>query len=269
MSEAGLEVTDRGSGSSAGTTYREAHGVFVGAGDVEGLCPLAGPANDVDALTDALSPSLGTMSTLVGEAATRENILESLEDTVHRARSGDLVIAYFGGRGAVAHRDLYLLPADGGRAGLLETGVSLTLASAVLSSGPGVMSLIILDVSNAAAVGFDMSRYRPGSESGLMLATASNQLAQEVPMEDGKDHGLFSWSLVQALRAHQTSDDGWKLSLIDWFDDAYERLVQRSVTHGVPQVPLFLGTLSPNLELRARRRTDPPATRREHSERTV
>lgn len=264
-----FEVTARGAGSAAGRSYRQAHGVFVGVDEV--WLPLSpenggvggdrrpvqgtpiGAIQDVESLSAALAPILSTKRELMGEAATRTEILKQLENAVQEARHGDLVIAYFRGYAERKYDDLYLIPHDFKPGSFLSTAVSFRLVSAVLSSAPDVRSLIILDAGHAAAVGFDMSTYRVGSELGLMVSSGPQELSFSSVQEDEKLHGDFTWDLVKVLNEKQSgaNNDPWNVLLIDWFDEAYGLTVKRDRQH-----PVMLGTMSPNLELRSRRRDD-------------
>ena len=264
-----FEATSRGTGSAARSSYRQAHGVFVGVDEV--WLPLSrenggvggdprpakgtpiGAIQDVESLSGALAPILSTKRELMGEAATRTEILKQLENAVQEARYGDLVIAYFRGYAERKYDDLYLIPHDFKPGSFLSTAVSFRLVSAVLSSAPDVRGLIILDAGHAAAVGFDMSTYRVGSELGLMVSSGPQERAYASVQEDEKLHGDFTWDLVTVLNEKNPSEnkDPWSFLLIDWFDEAYGLTDKRDRQH-----PVMLGTMSPNLELRSRRRDD-------------
>ncbi len=259
-------TTARGSGSQAGRRYRQAHGVFIGVDDValppaygalggdpsvRGTFGTIGAVNDAEAMAMAMGPLLTTNVRLTGDKATRTRVLSQLEDAVQEAVPGDLIIAYVSAYATTEYDDLYLIPHDFKPGSFLSTAVSFRLAAAVLGSVPGVQSLIILDACHAAAVGFDMSRYQAGSESGLMVSSGPSELSFSSVMDDGLEHGHFTWGLIETLRA-RTAEAGWKLPIIDWFDDSYDRTIKRDER----QHPVFLGTLSPNLELRPRRAYD-------------
>jgi hypothetical protein len=90
---------------------------------------LAGCVNDVRALSQVLVErhgfSAATMIQLLDEAATREGILQALEDLVERAGEGDAVLVHYSGHGSqVVDRDgdeddgldETLFPSDSGRA---------------------------------------------------------------------------------------------------------------------------------------------------------
>lgn len=252
-------TTARGSGSASGRNYRSAHGIFVG---VNSLGRSSGSEDDALAMANALDPLLADSVTLVPNRTryalepTRRNVLASLEDTAQRAAPGDLVIAYFAAVTEQLYDDLYLRPSDFDDDSFLATSISFRLASAVLGSTPGVKSLIIVDSCHSGAIGFDMSQYRSGSDSSLMVSCGPSEEAVETQTQDGRMGGLFTLSLLQAL-------DEWKLgqdpslafTLIDWFDRAYTLTDEHPASAG-RQNPVLLGTLSPNLTLRARRVSD-------------
>ena len=254
---------ERGSGSSSTKQgYRMAHGLFVGVDDIDGGDPQVagdvGAANDVNGLSAALAPVLATNTRLLGAEGTRRNLLTHVEDLMDRASSGDLVIAYFGGYGETRYDDVYILPADFRSESFLATALSLRLVAAVLSSKAGVRSLIILDMCGAAAVGFDMSRYRIGAESGIMVSCGPGELSWtwRGPGDDGAMHGAFTHGLIASLRARQKKEgEPWHLFISDWFDEGYEATIANVGSAG-QQHPIMLGTLDPNLKLRTRRRSD-------------
>ncbi len=244
------------------TSYRQAHGFFVGvdyelpAEHVGDPYPAdafgnIGAANDVASLSEALAPTLYRSQELANEAATRDALLAGLEDTVQAARSRDLVIAYFSVYTVPEHpyEDLYLVPHGFEPNAVLETAVPFRLITAVLAYRK---SLLILDVCGPATVGFDMSRYRVGAGSSVMISCGPDEVSTSREF-DGVLHGTFTWGLVKSLnRRRAKAKRGWRVSLIDWFDDAYNEVGAACPT----QHPLFIGTLSPNLELRSRRATD-------------
>jgi len=261
-----VRMRARGARSEHYSEYRAAHGVFVGVDDVwlprlnpapdgsTGIAAAAiGAINDVQALSQALAPALSTSAELVGDDATRANILSRLEDAVQNASPGDLVIAYFSGYTITRYNELFLIPADFKPDSHLATAVSFNLVSAVLQSKNGVRSLLILDACHAAEVGFDISNYHAGSEMGLMVSCGPEELSCSSVDDDDTLHGDFTSDLVGVLEDRQSEADGsWTIWLIDWFDMAYKRTVNR----GNGQHPVMLGTLNPNLELRSRRAAD-------------
>ncbi len=252
----------RGAGFAGGRSYHHAHGVFVGVDQVSGATePRAsdiGAENDVRLLAEALSTALHTSTSLVGKQATRRTVLARLEDVMQAAAPGDLVIAYFAAETMQRQYELYLLPNDYEPHAFYATTVSFRLVSSVLGSVPGVKSLLILDACHAGGVGFDMSRYRAGSESCLMVSSGPDEYAAVAIMEAQGRHGLFTWALVQAAREWQDREGaGWTMALIDWFDRAYTLTLEYSDDRrSARQHPVLLGTLSPNLVIRARRATD-------------
>ncbi len=199
------------------TTYRQAHGLFVGV-DYELAAEYVGdphPAeafgeigarNDVEALSAALAPALYRSAKLTGGAATRDGILATLEDTVQEARSRDLVIAYFSVYAVPDHpyEDLYLVPHGFEPKAILETAVPFRLITAVLGYRK---SLLILDVCGAARVGFDMSRYRVGPGLSLMVSCGPNETSESREF-DGVLHGAFTWALVRGLNERRAKANG-------------------------------------------------------------
>lgn len=245
--------------ASSTLSYRHALGIFVGVDGIPNGLPDVGATNDANYLGAALSPALFRTVRVTGTEATRETILAQLENTVQESGRGDFVIAYFGGHANAMYDDVYLLPADHDRESFLATSVSLRLVSSVLGSAPDVKSLIILDLCYAGTVGFDISSYRVGSESGLMVSSGPREMALTTTGSDGRLHGTFTSALADALRSfHGSPSDPWTVALIDWFDRAYGDTVRESAGK---QHPVLLGTLSPNLEIRSRRvhEIDPPS----------
>jgi hypothetical protein len=247
----------RGSGSSADVSYWQAHGLFVGVEDVEN--PIGAAANAAY-LSDALAPILSTSTTLTGPVATRKTILGQLENTIQEAHPRDLVIIYFSGRSERKYGSLSLHPSDFDATAYLATAVSSSLVSAVLGSRWDLKTLVILDTSGAAGVGFDMSRIRIGSEVGLMASCGANEESFS-GTQDGKGgerYGNFTWELGEELsrwaRKVEEEDSSAEnaLFLCDWFDGACARTVERDDR----QHPVLLGVLSPNVTLRLKRKDD-------------
>jgi hypothetical protein len=196
---------------------------------------LSGARNDVGGMEEMLVLLYGfdrrDIVTLVNQAATRQAILQSIEqELVLNAGRGDEVFFYFAGHGSQVRNSLStepdkldesLVPADSRLGALdirdkelrplfnsiLDRGARLTVMLDNCHSGSGARGLAtgahprgINPDNRDVADGRDLGP-RPENRGALILAAAQDlDEAWETRDAQGKMHGAFSWAWLRAMR---------------------------------------------------------------------
>jgi Caspase domain len=165
---------------------------FIGdAGWSDNLCLL---------MTDS-SGSIGGRSTLPN----RQNMQEMLNLWCWEVlQPGDLLCFFFSGYGVSAGNNEYLLPIDGDPAAIDRTGINLTQLYRQFSA-PGLQVVVFLDVnrsqSGGTSAGFGKiaSQLAQEYEIPTFLSCQPQEFSHEA---QGLRHGIFTASLIEALRFH-------------------------------------------------------------------
>ena len=191
---------------------------------------LNGARNDIALMRQILVSRFGfpgeNIRMLEDSAATRDAILEALEELVAETAEDDVAYIHFSGHGSQVRDqngdeddslDETILPADA-RTGSVPDITDDEL-NAILGRLRARNSLVVLDSchSGTATRGGNLLRtrsvpldprgelYGPGSstdaEAGYILMTgaADYQSALDGPIDDGRYYGLFTWSLAASL----------------------------------------------------------------------
>lgn len=226
------------------------HSLFVGIDTyLDGFNPLEGCANDASALCEAFKLfSGGTSKLLINKQATRHEILTQLEAILRKALDNDLVVFYYASHGMIQFNDFYLLPSDADSNCLLASGFPFSVVSNALSCFSGIKSLFIMDACQSGAIGFNVSRYRVGSESSIMVAAQPSEASEEFVFE-GMVHGAFTFSLVKAIKDWADLPSIQPLTLMNLFDEAYQ--ATKDLTDD-RQHPVLIGTLDTKMVLAER-----------------
>ena len=226
------------------------HGIFVGIdGYLQGFDALHGCANDASSLASAFKLiTNGTSVVLTNQEATRRAILTELEKILRSALSNDLVVFFYSSHGTIQFNDFYLHPCDADSSCLLASGFPFSVVSNAIGCFKGVRSLLIMDACQSGAIGFDVSRYTPGSESSIMVASQPSEASFEYEF-DGKPQGAFTFALVRAIQTWAKSPDANALTLMNLFDSTYAGTKELTDDR---QHPVLIGMLDTNLVLAER-----------------
>ena len=195
-------------------------------------------AADAQALGEKLAQTLPveTVETtlLVNEKATRQAVLEAIEQIAEKAGPEDTVIVFFAGHGVLGDDgSFHLIPHDiAGRAEFSKlTGIAISdrdLERALRPLQAENIALILDSCHSGAALDSEEMRRGPMNSRGLaqlawekgmdiITASQSNQFAQEALSIDGRKigHGLLTYCLLSGL---EPGSDG--LLARDWMDTA-------------------------------------------------
>ena len=238
---------------------------------------LNGAVNDVEMLKQMLPLSYGVdprqIVALTNQAATRQAILQSLEQLAATAQKDDIILFYFGGHGSQVRNSLSeerdkldesIVPADS-RLGvrdirdkelrtyfnrILDRGARLTVILDNCHSGSGARGLSVglrpRTIKRDSRDVADGVRYgqRPESRGALVLsATQDTDAAWETRDAAGKIHGVFTWAWLRAMRDAASDEPA-----VETFDRAQARMraetpFQSPVIAGIAEAKLapFLG----------------------------
>lgn len=240
---------------------------------------LKGAVNDVEAIRDVLEASFGFQEEdillLTDQQATRGAIFRALDEhLIAPAKKGDLAVFYYSGHGSQVRNsksdeldkmDETYVPADGPLGAddirdkelrpllnkVLSKGARLVVVLDKCYSGSGARGLpsagrvrrlepVLRDVADGSDYG-----PRPEEHGALVLAASqADQSAYEITTDDGRQHGAFTWALLQALRAASEGESAERVFLRarSWLRAADP--FQEPVLAGTPEAqerPLFGG----------------------------
>lgn len=225
---------------------------------------LDGAVRDVEGIASLLTGKFGfapeQVAILTDKAATRAAILDALADLAARTGPDDVVVFYYAGHGSQVKNSLAndepdgldesIVPADS-RAGapdirddelrdalgrILDKTTRLTVIMDSCHSGSGTRGL-----GKARSIRGDprdiatpSSTTPPPEQRGAVVLSAAQdfQLAWEAKDDDGKPHGLFSWSLTRALQQMAPGES---------VDQLFMRVRTMMQTAGTFQEPVLAG----------------------------
>jgi Caspase domain len=179
-------------------------GIFIGIDDYRGIgSALSFSARDAQDMANAFQNSTNEttqIATLVGQQATRANVLSTLNDVAKEAQPGDQVWLYFAGIGFRdgAGGDSYLALADTAKENLKANSLS---SSDLLNWIKGLKSeqvLVLLDACHSGLVthrGFQILG-TDGPGRVFIAASGPDGLAYEQP---SLGHGVFTYYLLKGL----------------------------------------------------------------------
>jgi len=209
---------------------------------------LEGCINDVNAMYSVITSRFNffqkDIDTLLNEKATRENILQSMDDLLKKCKPGDIAFIYYAGHGSRVKNSLSsdkpdkydetIVPCDTWKENIpdirdkelskkfnafLDNNIKLTIIfdcchSGSISRGPNLAhgKLRYMPEENWDAK--DSSRpqipeKRPGNNFLSLFATQADKNAAEISLQDDSDHinnyGAFTHAITEALQ--QEPDD--------------------------------------------------------------
>jgi hypothetical protein len=203
---------------------------------------LNGAVNDVETMRGLLVSRFGfspeNVATLTDRQATREAILAAIRKVVSETGPKDTLYLHYSGHGSQAPdadgdegdgRDETIVPSDGRTEGIAD--ITDDEIGALLAEVQADNCVIVMDSCHSGTVTRGALRTRtvpPDPRTALyerakirkrsvvqhdrpdrcllLTGAASNESALDGPVEDGKNHGMFSWSLSKALASEPASD---------------------------------------------------------------
>jgi uncharacterized caspase-like protein len=188
-----------------------------------GLTSLAGPLNDVDALSAVLSDSgLGNFEVRTFRDESREIIMQGLDVLLSEdAARGDLVLIFYAGHGKLNRDGELCLAASNTRLNALySSSIPASALRKLVSNSYCNSVVLLLDCCHSGAVSSDAMRgsfesqfnWMANEASGFHILTASSaiQTARETDIEGGLTMGRFTRFITEGIRsgAADTDKDG-------------------------------------------------------------
>ncbi|HPH86428.1 MAG TPA: caspase family protein [Ferruginibacter sp.] len=202
------------------------------------LINLEGCVNDIQAVRAVLAArfsfAASNMQTLLDQQATRQAILDGMNNLLNSSQRNDVALIYFSGHGSQVKNSLSaepdqldetIVPADAWKSGVqdirdkelarvfnrfLDKGVKLTVIfdcchSGSISRGPGMHTAKKRFAEGAADIIRDDAYLTPPQERKdgnflLLAASQDNESASEQELETGEIEGAFTVALLKAIQ---------------------------------------------------------------------
>jgi hypothetical protein len=249
-------------------TYKPAN---ISPAYTRGWSDLDGCVNDATSLKDFCTASFGfseiNITTLFNQSATRDSIINALEQIVHKAAKGDVVFVYYAGHGSQVKnslssekdkKDETIVPADHWKNGVVDIRDKELAVFFNRLIDKGVLLTVIFDSCHSGSIGRgkttlitgeEKTRYmeegnadakdaviplRPEERGALIISAAQDfELAKEQRDENNNPHGAFTLALLKALR---------QLPLESAANDIFNSLTAIMKYYGKTQEPVLAGT---------------------------
>lgn len=228
---------------------------FVGVGtySVPLIRELVGATRDAKALHALFVDSVPGSSPrlLIDDAATVQNIRQSLTDTLGNATPEDTAVFFFSGHGSHDHR---LAASDTILSSLQETTLSMNELADLFKQTKAKAVLCILDCCFSGGAPAKVLEDSPiprdpgtplealvGEGRVILAASAPNEVAYELPQER---HGLLTKALLDLFISADASID-----LLSAVDQVMKSVRAEAARLGVTQTPVVLGSVTGGLVL--------------------
>ena len=195
-----------------------------------------------------LFSSVHVQSLLLPEETTNTAIVAALRRAQKEVHPEDLFVFYVASHGTVDDGQYFLITSNVGStslAHLKQDALSQDVLKELISNIPASKKLVVLDTCNAGKMGdaLQVAMMTRGMSDDtamkvLSRAVGSTVLSASTSMQEAlegyKDHGLFTWVVVQGLNGAADSDrDGYvkTLELADYVDNQVPELADRMFHH--------------------------------------
>ncbi len=209
---------------------------------------------------------------LLGEAATGSAIGSVLDGfLLGRARSGDELLVFFAGLGAVTEEGrgegnppsqrMWLMPYDAAPDAIADTGVDVGRLVDRLDACPA-RAVVILDTSFLPTGGsrsLEIPDRSPDAPAPALKAVRTSVISAAGPGQDcgfleSHQHGIFSYFLVRGLEGKADVNDDGEITMDEAFMYAKkETEIQAFVEDGRQQMPAISGPSASGVVLKSRR----------------
>ena len=213
--------------------------------------------NDVVELDKVLSDEMrGNFSTSqllhsemedVKSLPTRSNIMSLTSLLANNSESNDTILFYFAGHGFEQEGVNYLLPSDSCRNILSDTAISLAWIKETLNKSLARKKFMIIDACHSGSkigrsISMPMSRsfhdemFSEAEGFAILSSCKIGQLSYDYPE---KNHGVFSYYLLEGLEGSADSDGDGIITVPDANKYVSEKLRKWSISAGLEQNPTF------------------------------
>jgi hypothetical protein len=197
---------------------------------------------DVDLLAAELRKQRYAVSTIKGDEATRQTILNAVQHVAASLQADETMIFFFSGHGFASQGDNYLATYDTIAEKVAHTGLAIGDLVSQMSSAGVARRIVWIDacreVPGKAPTGQrSFERFDAASGTRILFATQLGKLSYEDPEFK---QGSFSYYLAQGLKGDAAGGDGL-ITFRDITDFVTERVEIRGLQRGFPQVPYEAG----------------------------
>jgi len=202
--------------------------------------------------------------------ALRRNILRKLSQVAQNATEQDLLLFYFSGHGDLVNGEPYLCPSDTEVDYVSDTAVPLARVREIVESSRAAVKVLIFDachlgarlgskaVFDSKAFSEKTKRIFQGVRGLAMLASSSRE---ETSLETAeKEHGIFTYFLLDALKNHHIVDenDDAQISVTEIFNYVASNLHRHGqqptiILEGSGDLPMFYISPAPTISNPIRR----------------
>lgn len=191
------------------------------------------------------------LHTLFDEKASRDNILQELDDLIKKVHPEDVFVFYYAGHGSMVDNQFYFIPTESLRlydlSSLKKEAIEASVLQDKLKNIKALKQLIVMDAcqsggsvellaTRGAAEEKAIAQLSRSAGIHVMASAGSDQFATEF---DELGHGLFTYTLITALQggADGAPKDG-KVTIYElksYLDDQVPELTRK--LKGKPQYP--------------------------------
>ncbi len=199
----------------------------------------------------------GQIHLLTGDAATRNNILATLQSVANATEADDLLLFYYSGHGEAVAGQGYLVGRDGRRVVLSDTAVPLARVEEILRKAPARGKVIIIDSCHSGA---DIGSRGPQAMSeefirqvfeqaeGMAVLSSCQQGELSYEWTD-QSQGVFTFYLLEALTGAADADQKGFVTVQDVNRHVVNGVRLWAVDHQVSQTPTLQYTVSGDIIL--------------------
>jgi len=212
--------------------------------------------NDVVELDKILSDELrGDFSTQllhseidnVKRLPTRSNIMSLISLLANNSESNDSILLYFAGHGFEQEGVNYLLPADSRHNVLSETAIPFRWVKETLNKSLARKKFIVVDACHSGSTigrspsvsmtrSFHKEMFSEAEGFAVLSSCKIGQLSYDYPE---KNHGVFSYYLLEGLKGLADSDGDYIITVPDANNYVSRKLHEWSLAKDVQQNPTF------------------------------
>ena len=178
---------------------------------------------------------------------TRSNIMSMTNLLAHNSKTDDTILFYFAGHGFENGGVNYLLPSDSRLNILSDSAISLQWIKETLNTSPARKKLMIIDACHSGATigrssSFPMTKmfyekmFEEAEGFAILSSCKIGQLSYDYPE---KNHGAFSYYLLEGLRGAADSDGDGIITVPDSNNYVSKKLHEWSIDNQVQQNPTF------------------------------
>lgn len=196
--------------------------------------------------------------------ALRRNILKKLSQVAQNTSEQDLLLFYFSGHGDLVDGEPYLCPSDTEADYVNDTAIPLARVREIVEESRASVKVLIFDACHLGArlgsKGFDDSkafsektkRIFQGVKGLAMLASSAREETSLETTE--KEHGIFTYFLLEALKNHYAVDANadTQISVTEVFNYVASNLRGHGqqptiILEGSGDLPMFYVSPSPSI----------------------